>query len=80
MPVTRILRNWYIGFFCMVVLDVSIFNCFSHFSCNVMFESDFTVQAIFLPLPFFVADLLHRFWMKRKVYRCAPERFVVVDE
>jgi hypothetical protein len=50
------------GFFCMVVLDVSIFNCFSHFSCNVMFESDFIVQAVFLPLHFFVADLVHHFW------------------
>jgi hypothetical protein len=63
MPMTRILRSWYMGFFCMVVLDVSIFfhisvvmwcsSQISRFSCNVMFESDFRVQAVFLPLPFF---------------------------
>jgi hypothetical protein len=47
-------------FFCMVVLDVSIFNCFSHFSGNVMFG--FHGSGSFPATSFSIADLLRHFW------------------
>ncbi len=49
------------GFFCMVALDILTFNCFSYFSCNVLFKVDSIIQVVCLPLPFFVAALSHFF-------------------
>ncbi len=46
----------------MGVLDVSTYNWFSHFGCNGVVRGifHFTVEAICLPLAFFVAALSRR--------------------
>ncbi len=77
---TRISRNLYMGFFRMVILNVSTFNFFHILvvmCCSSLIPQfrHFVYRCFFSLFFCFIV-----FGIKKKVYYCASQRFVVVDE